>query len=59
VTYRPPGETRSVTAREFEVTGVEQDDASPTALLNESYQTFLASFAEACAHILQCILASN
>ncbi len=49
VTCHPPGETRSVTTREFEVTGVEQDDTSPAVLLNEAYQTFLASFVEACA----------
>ncbi|GAA3559648.1 CYTH domain-containing protein [Kribbella ginsengisoli] len=52
VKYSIPGKPQSaINAREFEVTGVEQHDASPTSLLRDSYQTFLALFVEQCAHL--------
>ncbi len=52
VRYADPARRRqSVQVREFEVTGVEQHDESPTILLRESYQSFLALFTEMCVHL--------
>lgn len=50
IEYRRPESKQGVAAREFEVTGVEDDSAAPSALDRDAYHTFLASFVEACAH---------
>jgi adenylate cyclase class IV len=50
ITFRKPGDSIAASAQEFEVTGVEQDDASPPVLLADAYQTFLAAFVENCVY---------
>lgn len=46
-----PGNRSGPHAFEFEVTGVEEDGGAPPELQLTGYQTFLAQFVEACAHI--------
>ncbi len=49
VTYRHPGTSNPLSHFEFEVTGVEDEDAAPNSLRRDSFQAFLGDFVEVCA----------
>ncbi|TLS41650.1 CYTH domain-containing protein [Streptomyces montanus] len=48
VAFRRPSQTTALSHFEFEVTGVEDEDAAPNTLRRDSYQAFLGDFLEVC-----------